>query len=193
MKMAVLSDGHTELNYLDEFVKHHGLSGSIKVIQKPGVDAKTLLEFARDIKKSGYPRTRAKSNFTEKYNKVYVACDVETPYQSATSRKIPAARDIARDNGIDLALSNPCVEVWFLLHWDNVGPMTDGTEAKNEMEKHVTNYGKDRVKYDVLMPNEATAIERSTRLLSTHGDDPMANPTTQMHLLIQKMYSFKKA
>lgn len=192
-KMAVLSDGQTELAYLDEFVKHHGLGGSVQIIPQPGVDAKTLLEYAREIKNGGYPRTRARSNFTEKYNRVYVVCDVETPHESATSRKIPEARDIARGNDIQLILSNPCVEVWFLLHWGGVGPLIDGTEAKSRMKGHVVGYGNNRVGYDALLANETDAITRAEQLFSTHNRDPMANPTTQMHLLIRELHSFKKA
>lgn len=190
-KMAVLSDGQTELNYLDEFLKHHGLGGSVQIIPQPGVDAKTLLEYAREIKKGGFPRTRAKSNFTEKYNTVYVVCDVETPYESATSRKIPEARDIARGNDIHLILSNPCVEVWFLLHWVNVGPIQDGAQAKNRMKAHVVDYEQNRVGYQDLLPNESVAITRAEQLLASQSEDPMENPATQMHLLIQQLHSVK--
>ena len=32
---------------------------------------------------------------------------------------IPAAKQQARDNGINLAISNPCFEIWILLHFQD--------------------------------------------------------------------------
>ncbi len=110
--------------------------------------------------------------------------DVEWP------KNHPALRETveqARQNGIELAISNPCFELWLILHFQNQTAWLDNTEAR-KLRRSLDgsqDKGLDAVTY---MPLVTEAAQRAAELDERHkGNDtqfPHNNPSSGMHRLI---------
>lgn len=79
----------------------------------PGGVPKTLVERATEMKKAGEREANTKKDEYLRYDEVWCVFDIDD------HPKIADARQQARDNGIDLAISNPCFELWVLLHFQD--------------------------------------------------------------------------
>jgi len=62
---------------------------------------------------------------------------------SNSQEKINEALKLAKDNEINIALSNPCIEVWFLCHYaETTKPYKSSKEAFQELQKYCSTYNK---------------------------------------------------
>jgi hypothetical protein len=93
----------------------------------------------------------------------------------------------ARANGILLAVSNPCFEVWLILHFQDHAAWLDNNQARRlrrELDGS-TDKGLDASKY---MPLTADATRRAASLDRRHLEDgtvfPQDNPSSGMHRLL---------
>jgi hypothetical protein len=93
----------------------------------------------------------------------------------------------ARANGIQLAVSNPCFELWLILHFQDHTAWLDNTQARRLRRRldSSTDKGLDAAKY---MPHTADATLRAARLNKRHLQDgtvfPHDNPSSGMHRLL---------
>ena len=94
------------------------------------------------------------------------------------------AMSMARDNGIELAISNPCVELWLLLHFRESPGARHRREITHMLREHLPRYTK-RLNFDDLIGGVSKATTRARRL----DDDAVEmgeagrNPTTGFYLL----------
>ncbi len=80
---------------------------------EPGGTPKTLVERAVERKREADGNARKLKDDNQKYDEVWCVFDIdEHPL-------IPEAKDQASANGIELAISNPCFELWALLHFQD--------------------------------------------------------------------------
>lgn len=96
------------------------------------------------------------------------------------------ALQMARDNGVELAVSNPCVELWLLLHFrDSPGARHRDDLQRMLREDHLPGYDKN-LDFDALAAGVPAASARARRLAADAealGDDPYKNPTTGFYRL----------
>lgn len=71
---------------------------------------RTLVEHARDLKNSAEREARKNEDDNLAYDEVWCVFDVDE------HPRLDEARTMAADNGIELAVSNPCFEFWLVLH-----------------------------------------------------------------------------
>lgn len=110
--------------------------------------------------------------------------DVEWP------RNHPGLREAiqrARQNKINLAISNPCFELWLILHFKDHAGWLDNDQARRlrrELDGS-TDKGLDPAKY---MTQTADAVSRAAKLAEHHSRNdtifPHDNPSSGMHRLI---------
>lgn len=93
----------------------------------------------------------------------------------------------ARANGIQLAVSNPCFELWLILHFQDHTAWLDNTQAlrlRRQLDGS-SDKGLDAAKY---MPLIADATRRAAGLDRRHLQDgtvfPHDNPSSGMHRLL---------
>ena len=185
-QLAVVSDGETEIAYVRQAVATRRLSSRVDILDDfTGLDALTLIRQAKAVFKGNYgPR----SNFRSRPDQVWVLCDVESPPHDKTSRKIPDAVQTARDNdGIELVLTCPCIEVWLLLHQTDLGPLDSAKKAKSQMAKQQPGYDGPNVAYSALHPFEKNASRRAARLEHIAEGVWDHNPSTGMHRFIARL------
>jgi hypothetical protein len=97
----------------------------------------------------------------------------------------------ARDRNIRLVVSNPCFELWYLLHFqDQNGALTRQT-AVQLLRQHVLEYEKATVLFpDPLQERTEQACQRAQQLLGRAARDELgdfSNPSTNVHLLVRHL------
>jgi hypothetical protein len=93
---------------------------------------------------------------------------------------VRAAVTIAKRRGVSLAVSNPCFELWLLLHFvDHTSWLNGANAAKLKLCRHVPDYDKTKIDFDVFAPGISDAIVRGQKL-SEAGTGHRDNPSTTM-------------
>ncbi len=88
---------------------------------------------------------------------------------------------------VNLAISNPCFEVWLLLHHDKCeARLANCRETTQRLRKHLPGYDKARLKFKDHAIGLDDAIERS-RQLDPSGEDHSKNPSTGMWRLVERI------
>jgi RloB-like protein len=87
------------------------------------------------------------------------------------------ASELAAASDINLAISNPCIELWFLLHFADQTAYIDRRDAQRQARAHLK-CGKDLDDRALgsLAENFALARERAQRLDEKHRDDGTPTP-----------------
>ena len=103
------------------------------------------------------------------------------------------AIDMARGNGLELAVSNPSFELWILLHLrESPGERHRDDIRRMLRDVHLPTYDKaiDERIFDVLRPGIPDAVRRARRLAEEAAqldEDPFKNPTTGVFLLLESL------
>ncbi|APW61953.1 RloB family protein [Paludisphaera borealis] len=114
------------------------------------------------------------------YDSVWCVFDVDD------HPSLPRAKDQARAGRIELAISNPCFELWLLLHFQEHPGMQDRRRVKAMLRKHVPHYDK-AVDYASYATGHPHADKRAERLeqAAEKANEPGRNPSTGVYQLIR--------
>ena len=97
----------------------------------------------------------------------------------------------AKTKNIQIALSNPCFELWFLLHYKQITSSITRQEAKSELKEFIRDYEKNKNINHLLKDKLSTAIDNAKKLSKVHEKDSTSlisresNPSTQVFKLIE--------
>lgn len=102
------------------------------------------------------------------------------------------AIEMAEANGISLAISSPCLELWFLLHFKDQTAHIDRHRAQSEVRTALGTSGKGLTNpaLELLAENVDIATERARKLEIKHRDDGTpapGNPSSGMWRLINSI------
>ncbi len=104
---------------------------------------------------------------------------------------IKEAHQQADANGINLAISNPSIELWFLLHFENQTGYLHRDDALHKLKTYIKGYDKSFESIDVLRDRLRFANTRARKLDEKHrGDEtsfPDNNPSSGMWRLIESL------
>ena len=122
------------------------------------------------------------------YEKVWCVVDVEIP----PHRTLDEAWEKAREtDGLELILTNPCIEYWFLLHFKkHTAPFDNNADAMDELKEVHPSYKKKRIGFDIIFQRIAAAIEHSKEVLKEKGcgdDLRNCNPSTHIHKIVEHL------
>jgi RloB-like protein len=121
------------------------------------------------------------SRVTDTYDELWCVLDVD---QFSDLHKAAA---LARKSSIPtkLVVSNPCFELWLLLHFcDHRKPVDRYADVKPLLSRHVPDYEKNALRFSAHWPLIGDAVGRAQKLDPT-GTDTAANPSTNMWLLVE--------
>lgn len=110
--------------------------------------------------------------------------DVEWPKNHPALKE---AIELARRHGIELAISNPCFELWLVLHFEACGTWLDNDAARRRRRDH-DNQAEKGLVGATYMPRRAAAARHAAALDARHARNgttfPHDNPSSGMHRLI---------
>lgn len=135
------------------------------------------------------------------FDEIWCVVDVESPHPDDSL-------DRAYNKGIDnrkiyLALSNPCFEYWYILHFDHTGSPMTNAEARKILRSCIGTYkkGDQKVPDIVLMAKGdtektlKTAIINAKSVIRERGwgkDLRKCNPSTHVYKVVEKLISLAK-
>ena len=133
--------------------------------------------------------------------KSHLAADSDFEYQWIVidKDKVPAgdfngAFNSAEAANIRVAYSNPCFELWFLLHFEYRNTAIGTKECIDKLKKHLPDYQKNAVdmyKNKKLKDKQEQAIKKATRLENNKQEPPAENnPGTTVHTLVELLINF---
>ena len=169
----------TEPLYLKAFAAlDHVRSVATLDIRGLGFEPRRLVDEAREaMRAEGGQKTGA--------SQYWCVFDVEAP--EPHDRLLDAVQ-MARDNGISVAISNPCFELWLVLHFADHESWIDNDACRTLRRHHDGAQGKslDGTSY---MPKRDAAMTRAKRLASIHASAnralPADNPSSGLYLLLE--------
>lgn len=113
-------------------------------------------------------------------DKTYLVYDLDVPEMISKLQAIA--------NTI-LLCSNPCFELWYLLHIQEQSTELTSAECNKKLKKHLANYRKGDFSKELkehLEENQTTAMARASKLTK------FKNPSSQLFELIHEMEEIKK-
>ena len=108
-------------------------------------------------------------------------------------RRFKQALELARANGIRVAISNPCFEIWAVYHYRDHAAHIDAHDCQRLLAQLCESYRADRGKLfndaNVIRGNHDVAVQRGKQsLLEREKEgDPQGNPSTSMHVLMESI------
>jgi hypothetical protein len=170
----------TEPRYFND-VRHKERS-LIDLQIEPGGTPKTLVGRAAELKREANGKARKLKDDNQKYEEVWCVFDIDD------HRLIPEAKDQARANGIELAISNPCFELWALLHFQDQSAHIARGKVQRLCATCMPGYEK-RLDYETLRPKYPDALHRAQELEKWHDlrSTVGANPSTAVYRLVERI------
>lgn len=187
--ILIVCHGKTEKMYFEVIKNELGLSTfEVKVIDQ-GATAITLVKEAIDIRD-----LRRQDSVYADFDEIWCVTDVEVPKKDTS---LEAAMTLAENENILLALSNPCFEFWYILHYKKSAPgFSFNRQAKEELKKYFPSYTKseDDICHDVY-PKIGDAIKWAQELENEQGwtsDLRKHNPSTHVYKVVEKLIKISK-
>ncbi len=104
---------------------------------------------------------------------------------------------ISRAHGakINLAITNPAFEYWFLLHFECTDrPFMDANHVIDQLHEYLPNYQKNIDVYEDIKDNTKTAIENAVKLRKRSVDSwrEFPNPSTRVDKLVLEIFKLTR-
>lgn len=177
----IYSEGEaTEPEYIDILKRLPELAESVSIdiaIEQVGATPMTLVDSACADKR--------RADLDVDY--YWCVFDVESP---KAHPYLHDARQKARDNEVLLAISNPCFEIWLVLHHQYVAKYLSTDEAVR-LRKSLDNSDLKHLDAELYRPLISRAMVNAKRLRVKHEKDgtsfPETNPSSSFDVLVQSL------
>ncbi|HEU4556391.1 MAG TPA: RloB family protein [Longimicrobium sp.] len=104
-----------------------------------------------------------------------------------------AARHLAAKEAIHLAVSNPCFELWLLLHFADHAAHVTASQPGRLLRKHLPRYDK-HLRFEDVADGCSDAVRRAGMLerRGSKAGEAGANPSTGVYRLTERIRQFGK-
>lgn len=203
--LIVCEDGKTEPEYFKQFVDL--FPDETLYVRPVGTGFTPLGVVERAIIEKAKLEEESKKEFGQD-DAIWVVFDKDDADLNDTTRQnFERAFERARENEFQIAYSNECFELWFLLHLEEIPshpaiPRADIYTRLQELirqKPNESNFIYEHGKTEIIAKinqfgNESKAIERAEILLQAQtGVAPIqANPSTRVHLLVIELRDWQK-
>ncbi len=179
-RILVVCEGSTEKEYVDGYVM--SLRGSLVVaveaVGNAGVPI-SVVEMAKELKSSNAEQASIEKDSNVSFDSVWVMFDVDE------HPRVDDAKIMARDNEIGVAVSNPCIELWLYLHFEESPGMQDRHKMRRLLRVRIPDYNK-HIQFTDFANGVDDARQRAYRLdeQAVLDNDSGRNPTTSIWKLL---------
>lgn len=185
----IVSEGtKTEPHYIEaiarEINKKYGefSTGRFIFVQGTGRNTKGLLEYARTNVDKDFPRAE----------RVWLMYDRDDFPPDNFDNTQYSAEGKTDDREYRVAWSNECIELWFLLHFQELS-VNVGRKKYRELLRGYCGYKKNMKNiYEILQDKTETAIDRARRQYEAYGDAAPSQrcPATRVYQLIEELQGY---
>ncbi len=137
----------------------------------------------------------SKSLIKTEYEIIYCVIDVEAPQPHGS---LIDAVIKAKDNKLEIILSNPCFEYWYILHFRKTSaPFSRSRDAKSALRQQHPAYSEsDTTIFNVVYPKTSDAIKHSKEVLNEQHNDSEdlrdCNPSTHVHKIVEYLQNMSQ-
>jgi hypothetical protein len=142
-----------------------------------------LVEAATEKRRSAQRNARMNHDDNLNYDHIWCVMDVDNHPQ------LSAAKSLADKHGISLAISNPCFELWPLLHFTDQRAYVSIEKVQAALRRHMPGYEK-KLDCARLRGGYQLARQRATEIHKQHernGKGSDQNPSTTVPSLIEAL------
>jgi hypothetical protein len=146
----------------------------------------------RAIKLAVTERNRLKAD-DNSYDQVWCVFDTEA---STNKNVFDEAIRIAREEKLSLAISNPCFEYWFILHYEQTNvSLANCEDASKKLKRKLLTYNKKQAALKALLPREILpqtkdAIQNAKACMlgmKQTNREEFPNPSTTVYELVEEL------
>jgi len=191
-KIIIVCEGKvTEPRYFKDFKHLHRNSlVTIETIGGCGVPVSVVERAIEERKSLKLQAKRSQDSFDLQYE-VWAVFDRDTH----PDNQVPRALELARSNRIGVAYSNPCFEVWGLMHYSCYSRPGRQDVAQNDLKRAMPSYcHKANPVFDVSALNNLYlhALSNAQRALRSREEEgkPGADPSTTVFQLTERIRNF---
>lgn len=176
--LIVCEGSRTEPDYFNDLRRAE--RRPIELVIVPAGKPRTVVKKAVEMQREA--RRKAKRDPFLGYDEVWCVFDIDD------HPLVPDAMQQARDNRIELAVSNPCFELWALLHFQDHQAHIERARLRDICREHMPNYDK-VLPFSVLSRTVEDAIRRAEELdrIQDHRGTPGGNPSTGIYRLVRSI------
>ena len=176
--LVVAGGAVTEKQY---FKQLESLYDVIIDYQQKNNSPKQLAKLAVKLK-----REDKRDTSTDCYERIWVVVDVDDFHDHGEAARI------CNDNGIELIISNPCFEVWFLQHFRySTKSYASNDEVIRDLITYIPGYKKNANVYDLIAHAQEHAVKRAKQLEQHHAElgrkknSMECNPSTDAYKVLE--------
>lgn len=120
-------------------------------------------------------------------------CVFDTDINPKKNKIIKNAINLAKEKGIRIVTSTPCIELWFLLHFEYTTAKLSNNSVIKRLKKYLPKYEKNINIFPDIKDKVYEAIERAKRLESFQLQNNKiiglveANPNTEMYKIVEEL------
>jgi len=187
VEIVIVCEGkNTEPKYFEDCVDGYG-SGLVKlrVIGEAGAPISVVTAAISERDELLVKRKKLKDSF-EACFRVWAVFDRDE------HESFDRAILLAASNNIDVAFSNPCFELWPILHLIDYGVQDDRHKLQNLLAEKMPGYMHERgaiVDFNLIKDDVGKAYKRADKLLQSRMDEGCSYgcPSTSVGILVQKI------
>lgn len=182
-RILVVCEGRkTEPGYFRDLVREEALQLVRLEVDDRGAVPRTLVARAVELRKEAEREAKRTSDTQLRYDEVWCVFDVDE------HPEIPDAKQQALAHGIRLAVSNPCFELWLLLHFRDQTSFIERNKLRRKCGDVMPGYDKE-ARYAALRPGYEQAVRRARSLDLRHERDGNVgeNPSTGVYVLTESL------
>ena len=120
-------------------------------------------------------------------------CIFDTDLDERKNMQIIKARKLAKKYHIIMITSNPCIELWFLLHFEYTTAWLSNNDVINKLKKYYPKYEKNINIFPEIKDKVSEAIKNAKKLESFQLANNKiigmvdANPSTEMYKIVEEL------
>ena len=177
--LIVCEGAKTEPIYFDALCRHKRLTrAEVEIVgEECGSHPRSVVDHAVCV-------MNEKHSDDDPYDTVWCVFDRDD------HERIHEALTRARDCNINVAFSNPCFEIWFLLHFEYSTAERTRRAVASQLKEHIPKYNKSMDVYDLLREHQDEAIRNADTLRKHHlngGGKGTENPSTTVYRLVTRL------
>lgn len=153
----------------------------VEISKEQGVPL-TVVKKAIELRALAEVEAKTERDDNLRYDSVWAVIDVDEHPKPEETLSLAAA------NGIRVARSNPCFELWAFLHFGDQRAHIERGKLASALRKHLPGYEK-RLPYEKLKEQYPVALARARKLdaEASRLSSPGRNPTTGVHVLTEEI------